>query len=997
MRACTIWTIILAASLAAAQPPSPLRLRVEYLEDPIAIDEPAPRFSWALQHPRRAEVQAAYRVTVVEAPSSSAVVGAALWDSDWVASNRTLNVPYGGAALSDDTDYRWTVEWRDSSGSESPQAMGHFSTAILAPGGNSAGLPGWRGAEWVSSPNNGSLRVYRTEFTLPGVVARARLYVATLGYGKTFANGNATDPHELGQHGTWSQRVTYRCVDVGPLLRSGANVLGVMLGSGWFSRDSIWAGPPQFMLLLSLTTADGHTTYLPSAVSGPPGGQALVFTASASPASTSDFARGEVFDGRVAAQIQGWTLPGFKPAQPWTAPLAPMVGPGTWNAALSAQTLQITTDRDYPAVSVTEPRPGTFVFDFGQNMAGQATLTLPAGSCPAGTVIAMQHAEILHKDGTVDDSFCERPKQWLCEVVLRSTHVASGSPGLPPGAAAPNCHLTPHAHQIREYANYTCAGSAFPEVYRVAFASMGFRYIQITGHPGKPGIEALTAHFIHAEVPQSGAFSSSSDLLQSIQHATRYSAMSNMMDIPTDCPQRERRGWLGDAQVAFDTLVANFDVSAFYAKFLRQMGDAQAANNMSGALPDYAPADGQVSIEADPGWGIAAWAIPSAYAAYYDDHRAEAAWYPKAKAYMDHWVSLAQAAGGVLPASLCKFGDWGEWTYNGPSPSYKPPEYSQFFYITALDHQASWHPSPADMASRVGLPADQAHYSSLAASARALYLQQFYNATTGYHSHHSRLILPPASTLSHIYMCLGTHTLCRCYSNCSDVSQIFGLTLNLHPDGSPEQHSAWARALGWFGPSGAHPSRFGAGILAYKLVHPLLDRFGSSDLGLAFQLHTDSPPSLGYWVSQGATTLWEYWGNTATTFNSGLNSAPGSRSWAKLVFAPPFGALLDTLTSASASIDTPMGLVSCSWLHTRGGVYSLNVTLPPNSMADVKIPMLGEPSSNSVVEEGGHFVWSDGKFVPGVAGITAGSVVNGYVVLNIGSGSFCLTAYSARV
>ena len=114
-----------------------------------------------------------------------------------------------------------------------------------------------------------------------------------------------------------------------------------------------------------------------------------------------------------------------------------------------------------------------------------------------------------------------------------------------------------------------------------------------SGFPGVPTAEALTAHFVHSDVPQTGKFTSSSSLLNAIQHATLYSAASNQMDLPTDCPQRERQGWLGDAQLAFETVVHNFDAGAFYTKWVRDLGDVQnfdaTTRNATGAMPDTCP------------------------------------------------------------------------------------------------------------------------------------------------------------------------------------------------------------------------------------------------------------------------------------------------------------------------------------------------------------------------------------------------------------------------
>ena len=249
--------LLFAAALAAlwaapALGQSPSRLRVEYMAEPLTVDDPFPRFSYALDHPLRAQAQTAYQLTVSDAAS-----GAELWDSGRVASNRSLNLRYAGAPLRADADFSWSATYWDASGERSATASARFSTALLTPAA-------WMGAQWLSSPANGSLNTYRAEFTVAAPVVRARLYVSGLGYHKTWLNGQLTDAHELGTFTSFEKRVLYSVVDVTPLVRAGCNALGVMLGHGWFAEPSVAVGVRQFIALLSVTTADGSTAYFPS-------------------------------------------------------------------------------------------------------------------------------------------------------------------------------------------------------------------------------------------------------------------------------------------------------------------------------------------------------------------------------------------------------------------------------------------------------------------------------------------------------------------------------------------------------------------------------------------------------------------------------------------------------------------------------------------------------------------------------------------------------------
>ncbi len=145
----------------------------------------------------------------------------------------------------------------------------------------------------------------------------------------------------------------------------------------------------------------------------------------------------------------------------------------------------------------------------------------------------------------------------------------------------------------------------FPSCLYLCPIDYGFRYVQVLNFPGTPDEGTFTAHFIHSNVPQTGAFNSNNNLLNKIQHCTRFASLSNLMDVPTDCPQRERRGWMGDAQLSCETTISNFDMAAFYTKWLRDMRDSQLLLNHGGQLPDCVPYYGHGALPGDPAWTAA--------------------------------------------------------------------------------------------------------------------------------------------------------------------------------------------------------------------------------------------------------------------------------------------------------------------------------------------------------------------------------------------------------
>lgn len=427
---------------------------------------------------------------------------------------------------------------------------------------------------------------------------------------------------------------------------------------------------------------------------------------------------------------------------------------------------------------------------------------------------------------------------------------------------------------------------------------------------------------------------------------------------------------------------------------MRDLADVQHFDSQnrdaSGAMPDTCPfySTSTTELDADPGWGVAAWVVPAQFSSFYDDDRLERAFYPHQRSYMEHWVALAQknnVTAGELPPGLQHSGDWG-CMQPGPT-NCAPVEYSHFFYVTALALQT-------ECATRLGIASDVSRYSGLLKAARQLYISKYFHSATG------------------------------CFGNCTDISQIFGLTLVAKADSAllskDEEAKAWAQALTWFGEDGKYEGRFGGGIVSLKLLYPLLDAHGMSDLGLKFQLHTDKPPSFGYWIAQGATTLFEYWGNAAystpnllNSYNhimyggsgswyystlAGLQRAPGSRSWRNLIIAPPAPGALSNLTWANASIDTPMGLVGSAWSVTRQGRYTLHATVPTNAQAQIVMPAInGALDEQTIVREGEHgaVVWNDGGFVSGASdGVKSASA--GFdgksVMLTVGSGSYSFTS-----
>jgi alpha-L-rhamnosidase len=385
----------------------------------------------------------------------------------------------------------------------------------------------------------------RYAFSIEKTVRKARIYATALGANELHLNGDRVGDALLAPESTdFRKRVLYRVYDVTAQVVRGKNVLGVIVGDGWYAsytaavgRYAFGSAPRCFLAQLELTFADGsHETI----------GSGPQWTASHGPIVSSEIFDGEHYDARL--EQPGWSRAGFDDSHWWSLEIAP-VPPITLTAHVGPP---IRREMLLSAHRVTEVYPGAFVFDFGQNFAGWCRLIVIG---PAGAVVEMRFGEILKSNGEVDQSN------------LRSARATD---------------------------TYILKGDPAGETFEPHFTYHGFRYVQVTGFPGIPTADNLKAIVIHSDLKLTGKFSIGNPLIEKLWHNTLWSQRSNFMGIPTDCPQRdERLGWTGDANVFWDAAAFNMDLNAFSRRFLGDLRDAQAD---SGAFSDFSPAAFRILI-----------------------------------------------------------------------------------------------------------------------------------------------------------------------------------------------------------------------------------------------------------------------------------------------------------------------------------------------------------------------------------------------------------------
>jgi alpha-L-rhamnosidase len=538
-------------------------LRCEYRQDPLGIDSPWPRLSWALASDGRAEVQSAYRILVARSPRLLDADRGDLWDSAKVGSSESLAIAYAGQALRSGLRCYWKVRVWDGKGRPSawsPTAV--WETALLE----------WKG-RWINDGKpvpakeedfyrDDPAPLFRKEFVAPERIARARLFITGLGYYEASINGRRVGDRVLDPGWTnYEKRVFYSVYDVTGLVRPGLNCIGVMLGNGWWNplplrmwgnlnlRTNLPVGRPCLIAQLEIAGEDDSVT---TVATGPD------WRIRCGPVLRNNIYLGEVYDAR--REIPGWDSPGASEAG-WSAAV-PCPGPAGSLRAQPQPPIRITAR--FGPIRVGVPRPGVAIFDFGRNFAGWVRLRLRA---PAGTRVRIRYGELLDRDGNLN------PLTSVCGQIK-----GRRKDGLPVGG--------PGAPEIAEQSDTYIARGGGEEVYTPRFTFHGFRYAEVTGLPGPPALDDLEGLRLNADVGEAGEFSCSNDLFNRIQEMVRQTFLSNIFSVQSDCPHRERFGYGGDLVATADAYLANFDMAGFYAKAAADWADAARPDGM---LTDTAP------------------------------------------------------------------------------------------------------------------------------------------------------------------------------------------------------------------------------------------------------------------------------------------------------------------------------------------------------------------------------------------------------------------------
>ena len=678
--------LVLVASWARAMTAG--ELRCEFRENPLGVDSLRPRLSWVLSSEKNDQRQSAYRILVSSSRALLAKNRGDLWDSGKVATSHQNNIEYAGKALASGQPCFWKVRVWDGEGIASAwSAPAWWEMGLLRAGD-------WKG-KWINDgrrtptrlvfakDSNDSTEIedpykadpaplFRKEFRLASGIKRARLYVTGLGYYEASLNGQRVGDHVLDPGWTrFDKRVFYSTYDVTAQVKRGENCLGVALGNGWYNplpmrmwgnlnlREHLAIGRPRFLAQLVVEYADGSDETVASDLSWRVGESEI---------RRNNIYLGEEVDARLAQK--GWDRAGFDDAT-WRRPALAKEKIGK----LAAQPLPpIKAHDSWHPVKVSEPKPGVFIYDCGENFAGWLRVKL---NLPRGTKLSLRYGELLHKDGTLNP---------LTSVAGQIKGPGTGGPGAPDVAWQAD--------------TYIARGGG--ETYTQRFTFHAFRYVEVTGVKQPLPRESLTAIRLHADVEPVGEFSCSDALLNDIQAMCRRTFLSNLFSVQSDCPHRERMGYGGDIAATSEALMANFDMATFYAK---AVGDWTENARPDGMFTDTAPFMGIQYCGV--AWAMAHPLLIDQLARYYGDTRVNEEHYAAAR----RWLALVEKQ---YPTAIVTDGlSDHEGLAETPAPEMVTPLYFQSTRLLAA------------MARALGKAQDASRFDALAEKIRAAYNEKF--------------------------------------------------------------------------------------------------------------------------------------------------------------------------------------------------------------------------------------------------------------------------------
>ena len=868
-------------------------LKCDYRENPMGVESSIPRLSWVLLSSERNKKQSAYQILVASSPENMDKGIADILDSRKVKSDQSFQVPAEGIKLESFTRYYWKVRiWDENNKVSEWSEPAYWETGLLR-------AEDWAEARWIgyralpdsmrmipgvgmplgeqkrSEEDRAKERTvvpcFRKEFTISRQIERASLFISGLGQYEATINGDKAGPAFLSPGWTrYEKSVLYNCYDVTNLLKDGMNAIGVMVGNGFYYINSeryaklITAyGEPSLICQLRLVYADGTTETIVTDQS---------WKCTPSPVTYSSIYGGEDYDARM--EQAGWNKPEFDDS--------------SWQDALLIEppSGRLKAEHDYP-VAVMEkidvkkitPLPtGGFLYDFGQNASGIPELKVKG---KRGQQIRLIPGELITEENLVNQD-------------------ASGKPF---------------------YFTYTLKGDDV-ETWKPRFTYYGFRYVQVEGavpdssgsERDLPRITGLTMLHTRNSSPATGSFECSYELFNQTNELIKWAIKSNLQSVVTDCPHREKLGWLEQTYLMGASLHYNFNLYHLYRKQVQDMMESQTDQGLiPGFTPEYKQSSG--GFRDSPEWGSASVILPWMLYRWYGDTLVMREAWPMMCRYVDYLKSKSD--NHILSHGL---GDWFDLGPKNPGPSQLTPIAATATAIYYYDLVLL-----SKMAGLLNKKNDKTYYSTMAEEVKKAYNGAFYNAETGVYATGSQT----AMAMPWVVGLADEEDKKLIIENLADSIRAYGKPLT-------------------------------AGDVGFHYLVRALTEGGQSQLLYEMNARNDVP-GYGYQLKKGATSLTESWPALESVSNNhlmlghlmewffaglgGIKQEDHSTGFKEIIIQPE---MTEGITFSKVSYHSPYGKISCEWAKRQEKTI-LSVVIPVNTTARVFIPAL---PGNRITESG---------------------------------------------
>jgi hypothetical protein len=885
-----------------------VRVTCEFQESPLALQQITPRFGWEMSSKKNNSMQSAYEIQVTGQNKSNLI-----WKSGRINSSESQLIRYNGEALKAGQAYRWRVRVWDEQGK--PSQWSKYTNFRMAP------VTETINAKWIGAIRTEDARIpagkrflssemrtpetraiwnavdslsrksilLRKSFQNQGKsIEEAVTHISGLGHYELTINGQKVGNSEFAPLWTdYDKTVYFNTYDISSLIKRGENVFGVMLGNGFYNVQ----GGRYFKLRVSF---GAPTLWMVTEIRYTDGSKQIISTDESwlwhlSPITFNDIYGGEDYDARL--ETPGWDMPGFvaknwKPVVIQTAPkgiLTPQqANPVKIMRRYSQQSVKKLTVSEVDSTIIRTRRevdPSAMVFDMAQNLSGFPEITV---SGKAGDRITLVVGEALTPEG------------------------------------APDQRQTGRQHLY----HYTLKGGS-DETWHPRFSYYGFRYIQVEGAVLKgdanprnlPVIKNINACFVHNSARFISEFESSNMIFNQAHVLIRKAVKSNMHAVFTDCPHREKLGWLEQVHLNGPGLMYNFDLSLLMPKVMQDMADAQLPNGM---IPTIAPMynifgnkDGFDDFGDSPEWGSTFIILPWMYYDFYGDPSLIVNYYDAMKQYVQYLGT--KSSGHILSHGLGDWYDYGNFkagfSRNTPVPLVATAYY--FYDLTLL----------ARAARMKGNKQDEIHFSQLAEEVRQAFNQRFFNQDKAY------------------------------YGTGSQASNAIPLYLNMVDEA--HRGKVLQQLLNDIEKRG---TRLSTGDVGNRYLFQTLADNGHNEVMYRMHNHEEAP-GYGFQLKFGATTLTEQWdprmGSSWNHFMMGqidewffaslAGIRPGKPGFKEIIIQPE---VVGDLSYVRGSHRSAYGKIAVNWKKSNQK-FVLNVEIPVNCSAKIYLP--GETTPKEVL------------------------------------------------